>query len=158
MSRHNKIEPINKNKALVELKKKKFIKNGRKEITNKEELEKYGIGLTLISYMNTKGIFKSGGYLYKTADEYFTYMVPLINKKYRVKYKNVSKMWAGNVKKITNDIINLETTDKKKTKYPVKLGDTILYYAKENYDRERYCCTKKYKIMKEWYDMFGHLL
>jgi hypothetical protein len=154
----HKLEPINKNNALVRAKIKKMIKYGRVEITKKEELEKFPIGLTLISYMNIFGIFKSGGYLYKLADDYFIYIQSITRTKYRVRYKNVDKMWVANVKDVKNDIITLVCTNKKKTKYPVMIGNIIMYYAKDNFDKERFCCTNKYLIMKDWYDQFGHLL
>ena len=54
-----KIEPINKNKALLEAKIKSFIENGRKEIKTIDQLKKYQKG-SHISYINKNGIYKSG--------------------------------------------------------------------------------------------------
>lgn len=154
----HKKEPINKSKALVQVRIKKLIQNGRVEVTTKEELEKYPVGLSLISYINTRGIFRSGGYLHKFGDNYFIYIVPITGEKYRVRYEFVNKIWVGNVKDLNDDIVHLVSTDKKETDFPVKLGNTILYYAKESYDRKRFCCTNKYQIMEDWFNRYGHLL
>jgi hypothetical protein len=150
-----KIEPINKNKALVEAKIKSMIKNGRKEITTINELKNFLIG-SLISYMNKFGIYKSGGFLWKITDDNFIYLNLETNQKFRVKMKNVDKIWVGNVYDVKNDIVSLiQTTTKTKNSKPVKIGDVIVYHAKDNYDYERYICTQKYKLMKKWYETFN---
>jgi hypothetical protein len=41
----------------------------------------------------------------------------------------------------------VKPTDKELTNFPVKIGNIVVYYANDNYDRERYMNTKKYKMM-----------
>jgi len=149
-----KMEPINKNKALLEAKIKSLIKNGRNEITTINELKKFPIG-SLISYENKYGIYKTAGFLWKVSDDYFIYLNLDTDKKTRVRIKNVNKMWAGGVYDVKNDIVSLIPTEKKKTSKPVIVGNTIIYYAKDNYDYNRFLCTSKYKLMEKWYETFG---
>ncbi len=153
MSKKN-IEPINKNKALLIAKIKKLLKNGREEIMTTKELSKYNRG-SLVSYLNMSNIFKSGGYLLKVADDNFIYYKPQDNKKYRVRFDNVKTIYVGDVYKVTNDIVSIVKTKKTKTNFPVKIAKVPIYYAKNNYDVERFKCTEKYKNMKAWYEMFG---
>lgn len=150
----NKIEPINKNKALLKSKIKTMIKNGRAEITSMEELSEFPPG-SIISYMNTNGIYRSGGFLIKSTDDYFVYLKLDISQKIRVRVRCVDKIWIGNVHNITNDIISLVPTNKPKTSNPVKIGKNIIYYAKDKYDHNRFLCTQKYQIMIKWYNIFG---
>ena len=149
------IEPINKNKALLEAKIKRLLKNGRQKISTKEKLDKYSIG-SLVSYINKKGIFKSGGYLFKKEDEYFVYLNPDENKKYRVRYDNIKNIIIGDVYSTKNDVVSIIKPKNKKTKYPVKIGNVVIYYAQNNYDKNRFMCTAKYKTIKNWYDIFGN--
>jgi hypothetical protein len=129
-------------------------KNGREEITTIDELKNFAIG-SLISYMNKSGIYKSGGVLWKIADDNFIYLNLETNQKFRAQIKNVDKMWVGSVYDVKNDIISLVPTTKKKTSRPVKINDIVVYYAKSSYDYERYKCTRKYKLMKKWYKTFN---
>ena len=63
-------------------------------------------------------------------------------------------MWVGNVYSVKKDAVSLMQTTKKKSNFPVKIGDNIIYYAKNNFDVERYKCTDKYKMMTIWYSFF----
>lgn len=141
------------NKDVMKMKIKKMIKNGRKEITTKEELEEYSIG-SLISYINNNRIFKLGGFITKFSTEYFIYIVPDLSQKYRVRYKNIQKMWVGEPFKCTNDIVSIIKTKQKKTNYPVKIGDVVIYYAQKKYDQDRFKCTDKYEQYVKWYTYF----
>jgi hypothetical protein len=154
MSKNTKIEPINRSKALVEAKINSIKKNGRKEITTINELKKFSIG-SLISYMNKSGTYKSGGFLWKIADDNFIYLNLETNQKFRVQMENVDKMWVGSVYDVKNDIVSLVKTTKKKTINPVEVGGVVVNYTKNKYDYERYICTQKYKMMKKWYEIFG---
>lgn len=148
------IEPINKNKALMEAKIKQMIKNGRDEITTIDKLKKYPIG-SLISYINKHGIYKSGGFLWKISDDNFIYLVLESKKKIRVRMKNVDKIWVGSVYDVKNDVVSIIPTDKLKTSKPVMIGDVPIYYAKDGYDYNRFTCTNKYKLMEKWQEVFG---
>lgn len=128
--------------------------NGRKEITTVNELKKYPVG-SLISYMNKFGIFKSAGFLWRVDDDNFIYLNLDTNKKFRVRFKNVDKMWVGNVYNVKDDIVSIIPSTKNKTSKPVTIGKINIYYAKDKYDYNRYLCTKKYKLMKKWYEVFG---
>jgi hypothetical protein len=148
MSKSNNIS-----KAVLSAKISMMIENGRKEITTKEELEKFPIG-SLISYMNKNNIFKLGGFIIKFSDEYFIFITPDFQTKYRVRYKNISKMWVGDVYSTKNDIVSLVKTSQPKTNFPVKIGNIIVYYAAKTFDMKRFENTEKYNRMSSWYNYF----
>ena len=141
-------------KYVADVKITMMLENGRKEITTKEELEKYPIG-SLISYMNKNNEFKQAGFIYKFSDEYFIYLASDFTTKYRVRYKNVQKMWVGDVYSVTSDLVSLVKADNKKTNFPVKINNIIVYYAKNNFDVVRFKNTGKYKNMIKWVEIFG---
>lgn len=128
-----------------------WIERGRVEITTKKELEKYNIG-SPISYQNCNNIIRQG-YLYKIKDDWFIFITMNLDKKYRVRYKNVIKMWVGDVYKTNDDIISL-TTNQKETNFPVKIGDNVIHYALNNFKAKRFMNTDKYQRMVKWYDYF----
>lgn len=130
-----------------------LIKHGRVEVTSKKQLEKYSIG-SLISYISKSGRYRPGGFITKFCDDSFIYITPDFSTKFRVYYDFVDKMWVGDVYKVHNDIISFTGTTQKQTKYPVKIGDTVVYYASKSFDMDRFVNTKKYHIMKSWYDYF----
>ncbi len=131
-------------KARLECKIEVFLENGRKEITTKKQLEKYTIG-SLISYMNKSNIFRPGGFIIKFAEEYFIYISPDFKTKYRARYKNIQKMWVGDVYKV-----------KHPTNFEIKVNDIIIYYAKDSYDTRRFKHTDKYKRLIAWNDYFNN--
>lgn len=153
MSKTNKLSNLNYRKDLLAVKLSNFIEFGREEITTKNELEKFPIG-SLISYINFKNHFKQGGYIIKFGDDYFIYICPDFTTKLRVRYKNIIKMWVGNVYKVHNDVVSLVGTTKKKTKFPVKIGDVIVYYGSSNFDVKRFMNTDRYKNLINWYNYF----
>ncbi len=130
-----------------------MIENGRKEITTGEELDEFLIG-SLISYMDNNKIFKHGGFLVKTTNEYFIYITSDFLQKKRVYFKNVSKMWVGDVFSIKNDLVSLTKTSQKKTNFPVKINNTILYYGRNNFDKKRFMNTDRYQKIIQWYKYF----
>jgi len=129
-------------------------KNGRKEITTKEALEKFPIG-SLISYMNKSGIFKTAGFICKLSDDYFIYLSADFSKKYRVRYKNVLKMWVGDVYKTSNDIVSIVPSTNKKTKLVAEIGKIPVYYTTNRNTLNRFMHTEKYQRMIKWYEIFG---
>jgi hypothetical protein len=147
------IEPINQNKAALEAKLNTMVENGRREIYSHKELIKFKPG-SLISYMNKKGIFYSGGFLMRIDHDIFVYIKTDFKTKMRVKFSNVDKLWCGSVFSVTNDIISLVKTTGAKTSFPVKINNIIIYYARSNFDRKRFMCTKRYKLLTQWCDMF----
>jgi hypothetical protein len=130
-----------------------MIENGRKEITTQKELEKYLSG-SPISYIDINNTFKSGGFLLKTMDKYFIYVTPDFLLKKRVYFKNVSKMWIGDVYSIKNDLISLTETSQKKTNFPVKINNIIIYYGRSNFDKKRFMNTVRYEKIVQWYKYF----
>lgn len=157
MSKINKKNTVNlnKDKARIGAKIINLIENGRKEITTKEQLEKYEIG-SLISYVNNADIFKSGGFIIKFADEYFIYITPDFKTKYRVRYINVKKMWIGNVYKIKNDLVSLSKSTQKPTKFEIKINNIIIHYARNSFDVKRFMSTEKYKRLIAWNEYFNN--
>ena len=145
------------NKARLATKMSNFVEYGRQEISSpniKTKIEKYPIG-SMISYTNKMDIFREGGFITKFANDYFIYVTPDFKTKYRVKYKNITKVWIGDVYKTKNDLVSIVKSTQEKTKFPVKLGETIIFYALTNYDAKRFKHTKKYQLMCSWYDYFN---
>ncbi|AGF84818.1 hypothetical protein QJ854_gp964 [Moumouvirus goulette] len=68
----------------------KFLNKGRKVIKTKKELEQYSIG-SLISYVNKRNEFRQGGFVTKITEEYFIYLTPDFQTKYRVRFNIVKK-------------------------------------------------------------------
>ncbi len=132
-----------------------IIKYSRKKITTKHELEEYPIG-SLISYTNKKNEFRKAGYVLKYSDNYFIYVTPDFQTKYRVKYKNVLEMWVKKVDSPLKDLIWQAETIQEKTNFPIFIGNKVIYYAKNNSDRDKYMDTTKYKKLVKWYDHFGN--
>ncbi|AEQ32559.1 hypothetical protein [Megavirus chiliensis] len=151
------IEPINKNKAMLSAKIESLIENGRKEIKRQKELEKYPIG-SLISYFNKDGVFKIGGFIKNFGDDNFVYLSSDFEKNIRVRYCNVDKMYVGDVFKTKNDIVSIVPYTKTKTNFPVKIGDVVVYYGKNNTMSRRFMHTQKYKRMDQWYKIFSEML
>jgi len=144
---------VQTNKSIIKTKISIFLENGRKEITSQKELEKFPIG-SLIAYMNNKNEFRNGGFIIKFCDDSFIYINPEFTHKYKVRYKNVQKMWVGNVYKTKNDIVSLVKTSRKKTNFPVVLNNIPIYYAKNNFDVKRFQNTNKYETYIKWIEYF----
>lgn len=141
------------NKAAFALKIDTMVKNGRKEITTKKQLEKYPIG-SLISYLNNQNIFRPGGYIIKFNPEYFIYITSDFTAKYRARYSHIQKMWVGSVYETKNDFASIVPTAQAKTKFPLIVNGIVIYYASDAYDIRRYTFTEKYKKIIKWCEYF----
>ena len=130
----------------------KLLSHGRVEITTRKELQKYPIG-SLISHIDDHGIFKLGGYLCRVEKDSFVYKTLDFDQKIRARFDNIKKMWVGDVFEVTGDYISFKNTTPK-TNYPVSIGKYIVYYCKQNGDRDRYTVTNKYERMVKWHKYF----
>ncbi|QTF48903.1 hypothetical protein qu_974 [Acanthamoeba polyphaga mimivirus] len=149
---HNNI-----NKARFAVKISNLIEYGREEINSpitKDKVDKYPIG-SVMSYTNMMDEFREGGFITNVKDDYFIYVTPDFQTKYRVKYKNIKKIWIGDVFKLKNDVVSLTKTTQEKTNYPVKIGKVVVYYGSNNYDTKRFQNTNKFKRIFEWYNYFN---
>lgn len=141
-------------KDVIAVKISDLIERGRKEITSRAELEKFPIG-SLISYTNHENHFKYGGFITKFSNDYFIYITFDFTTRYRARYKNISKMWVGNVHTVRNDIISLAPSEQEKTNFPVAVGDIIVYYGTNKFQMKRFMITDRHKILLNWYNYFG---
>lgn len=128
-------------------------KNGRVEVSSGQELNIFPIG-SIVSYINNKDEFRTGGYITKITADYFIYVTPDFKTKYRVRHKNVKKMWVGDVYKVSNDIVSISKTTQPKTDFPVKIGNITVHYASDITKKKNFMKTKKYKTSLEWYNYF----
>jgi hypothetical protein len=64
-------------------------------------------------------------------------------------------MYVSNPLKTKKNEISISESDKEKTNFPVKIGKTVVYWAKSSFDRQKYMNTQKYKNMVDWFDVFG---
>jgi len=136
----------NKNKAVTAVKISNLIKDGRTEITTKKQLEKYPIG-SAISYLNIDNVFRSGGFITKFSTDYFIYVLPDFKTRYRARYSHMQKMWIKNT--------TIVPATKKKTNFPVKINDIVVYYGIDNFDAQRFQNTTKFKKMNIWHEYFN---
>jgi hypothetical protein len=107
----------------------------------------------VISYILKEGQYRSGGFLTANSDYYFVILGGQINNKisFSVQYSNVQTIYVRKVaKRNDNKPIKPIPTLHSKTKYPVKVGKIIVYYAKDNFDRRRFMNTKKYSNMLKY--------
>lgn len=144
-----------KNKALAEAKIESLIEdNGRKKIKTRSELKEYSPG-ALISYVTKDKLFHPGGFLVKIKKEYFIVFQLKNKQEIRVDFDNVKSMYVGNIDEVTNDIVGFCSSKSKKTNYPVKFGDHVVYYAQSRFDIRRFSKTDRFKNIKLWFTMFG---
>lgn len=123
------------------------ISKGRTEITTRDELIQFPPG-SLVSYMKKNGLFRSGGFLIAIHDNFFTLRGGKVGKPvtFDVFFNDVDKIYVGD--------FDLTPTTKKPTKFPVFIGDTIVYYGKDKYDAKRYTTTNKFIRTLQWYNQF----
>lgn len=154
--RYMDLEAINKNKALVKAKIKKLLENGRVEIETKKQLENFPLG-SLVSYMTIDDLYRSGGFLKTIKDDYFVLVGGTSGNpiSFSVQFDNIKSMYVGNPFETKKDEVSIVPTKKAKTRYPVKIGDTVVYYANDVYDYKRFLETEKYKRYIKWYESFG---
>lgn len=135
----------NNDTALIMARINTLLKNGRKKIKTKEELKTCKRG-SLVSYLTNSGVYKEGGYLEKIKDNYFI-ITKIDDTKYKIYFDKISYMFVGSpIRKLNRTNI--------RTNYPVKIGNKTIYYAKDNFDKERFMCTDRYNLMKKWYDKY----
>lgn len=149
MSKNNTNNKNNTNKAIIAARIKTLIDNGYIKIHTKDELSEYPFG-SLICYVTIKGLFKKGGYLKSINNKNFDLDdIELENDEpISVPFDKVKTMYVGNPLKLTN-------RTKIETNFPVKIGDEIIYYAKDNFDKRRFKSTNRYKLLKKWYNLYG---
>lgn len=144
---------VNKNKSILEMKLETFIENGRKEISSREELKEFPAG-SLISYINIYDTFKPCGFLTKVTKDYFIYLAPDFESKFKVKFINVKKMYVGSVYETKNDLVSIIKSTQPKTKFEVVIDGIVVFYAKDSFNVKRFQHTKKYKLMDNWIKFF----
>jgi hypothetical protein len=150
---------LNKNKAYLKAKINSLIKKGRKIVKNRSELKKCPLG-SIVSYMDTQNIFHMGGFLDSIHKKYFTLRCDLTDDTdiETIMFDDIDIMYVGIVNKTKNDVISIVQHDKKKTKYPVKINDIVVYYANDSVDKDRFMNTEKYKRMVDWYEIYGNYI
>lgn len=153
------LEKINNNQSLIEEKIKALLDKGALEIKNpkytdienaKEQLGKR----LLISYILKDGKYRSGGFLTANSDYYFVLLGGQIDNKisFSIQYMNVDTIYIRKVnKKNATKPIKPVPTLHLKTRFPVKIDDIVVYYAKDNFDRRRFMDTQKYSNMKNYH-------
>lgn len=139
--------------AAIEKKVASLLKNGREEITTKEELENFQPG-SLISYINKNNEFKSGGFLVKINKDHLIFVTPDFQSRIRVKYCNIDKMWVGDVFAVTKDILSIQPCKQRVTDFPVKVGGVVIHYCRNEDDIEVYKDTQKYQKINAWMEYF----
>jgi hypothetical protein len=92
-----------------------------------------------ICYLTKDNMYRCGGFQRKIVDKekekYFVLFVPDKRLSFLVQFKNVKTLY---VKAIQRKGAKIEPTDKPETKFPVKLGEITVYYAKDACDRRRF--------------------
>ena len=101
-----------------------------------------------VSYVTKDNLYRAGGFLRKADDkeDYFILWVPDKKISFPVQYKNVKQLWIKTIQRKAVETV-IKATDKPATKFPVEIGDVVVYYAKDSYDKRRYMTTDKYKNM-----------
>jgi hypothetical protein len=131
----------------------KMLQNGRKEITTRNEMLEYEIG-SIVTYMNKKNVLKNGGFLIEINENDFVYVDIDFDKMHTVKFKNILVIWIGSVFEVVDDIVSLVPSQKPSTNFPVTIAGFTIYYAKNNYDVDRFKATSKYNIRIQWCHYF----
>jgi len=142
------------NKAVLRLKINTMIENGRTEITNMKKLKKFPIG-SLISYINSSGVFKVGGFLTAVRVDSFSYIDPDFQSRRRVKLNKIDKAWVGSVYDVSNDFVSIIPTSQSETNFPVIVQDIVIFYATTSYNKKRFQNTLKYLRIQKWIDYFS---
>ena len=148
------LDKINADPNLVAKKIQRLIDAGRAEIETKEQLENFPMG-SLVSYVTKEGLYRSGGFLRTIQDEYFCLQGGQVGNSisFPVQFKNIKSMYVGNsaVRHFPEPV----ETDKKETKWPSYVGDIVVNYARDKWNRERYESTLKYKYWVEQFEKYN---
>lgn len=155
----DKKKRVNVDKAIRKAKIQLLIEKGRILVSTREELLDFPLG-SIISYITNDDIFHSDGYLKHIGKKSFTVIKePKEDADItKIKFSNVVEMYIGHVGKTKNDVISIHQCNDTITKYPVKIGDIVVYYGRNNMDMKRFSFTDKYLRMVDWYSMFGDYL
>lgn len=131
-----------------------FLSHGRKEITTYKELKKYERG-SIISYITNDNVLKMGGFITKITKEYFIYITPNYDKRYRVRFANVKKMYVNDVYSAhKSDFVSLSKATQVYTKFSIEIMGIPIYYTKNNFEINRYKSTIRYKNIIKWLEYF----
>ena len=147
------MDNINKDKALIGARILTMIENGRTEVTTIKQLKKFPIG-SLVSYINSSGIFNIGGFLLAIFDDSFSFVDLDFKIRYRVAINKIDKIWIGSVFKVRNDYVSICPSDKKATNFPAIIANIVIFYAPDNYALKRFISTQKYKLAVLWAQRF----
>jgi hypothetical protein len=142
-------------KSAINVKINSLLDNGRKEISSLKQLATYPPG-TLISYLNTNGLFRLAGFLLQTHSNSFSFVTPDFTKRFRINFKFVSRLFVGSVYHCSNDLVSIIPTSKSETNFPVSIGDVIVFYAQTTYTKKRYQATEKFIRAVKWHEFFSH--
>lgn len=136
------------NAGILEATLKLLIKKGRKKVTTQKELLEFPKG-SQISFVTKDNIYRAGGFLKSVKKTYFKYY-PSLDKKFTlpVQFQEIKKIYVGSPLYLSGK--------KTSSNFPVKLGDKVLYYANDNFDKKRFMATKKYKDMKKWFIKYNN--
>lgn len=108
---------------------------------------------THISYVNKDGKYCSGGFLRIVEDDYFTLFASFPNGSkvsFCVQFDNVKTIYAKCSKEeLVNEV--RETTEEP-TKFPVKIGDTVVKYCRDNWTAKRFIASGKYRQLERIYN------
>lgn len=134
-----------------------FVNHGRQEITDnfKNETEKYKTG-SLIAYETIDGRYTKGGFITKFDPEYVIWITFDFDKKYKIRYHNIKRMWIGDVFQVDGDYVAFKKPDNI-TNYEAKIGIYPVRYFKNQRTLDIFLASNKYQHMLQWYDMFKDL-
>jgi hypothetical protein len=148
---------INSDKKKLDMKLMKMKEQGRVIVEGDEdemikEMENFPKHVH-ICYVTKENQYRCGGFLRKLVnnekEQYFVLFVPDKRLSFPVQFKNVKSLY---IKAIQRKGVEITPTDKPETKFPVKLGDIVVYYAKDAYDRRRFMTTEKFKNMEKHFN------
>lgn len=131
-----------------------FVNHGRKEVTDnfKKQAEKFKIG-SLVAYETNNGRYTKGGFVTEFCQDYLVWITLDFEQSYKIRYKNVKRMWLGDVFKVESDYVAFKKPDNV-TNYEVKIGNYPVKYFKNSRARNLFLETEKYKTMVKWHDYF----
>lgn len=150
---HNGLS-YNGDKSLVLTKIDRLKQYGRIELTTQEDLESnFQVG-SMVDYMNHQNIYKAAGFITAFGDDYFDFITYDFEKKYRLRYKFITKMWVGSVYSTVGDVVSITTTTQKKKKVATKVDGIIVHYADKPSGAFKFKHTEKYRRMIKWLEYF----
>lgn len=131
-----------------------FVEHGRKEITDdfKKQAEKFKIG-SLIAYETTDGRYTKGGFITEFHPDYLVWIALDFERRYKIRYHNVKRMWLGDVFKVEGDYVGFKKPDNV-TNYEAKIGDYPIKYFKNNRTLSIFLASNKYQTMVKWHNFF----